>query len=110
MGFMEMLNNAAKEIQVTVKSRQGTKDNDCKCCGSWRAHWTKHFGYSPSRCRGCGAKLPAEDLVGGHVIKVKSTDHKWYVVPLCKSCNNSEPFEFDVKLKDLVWVEECEKK
>lgn len=110
MGYMEEINNAAKEIEVTVKSRRGTKDNDCKCCASWLAHWTQHTGFTPSWCRGCEAKLSAKDLVGGHVIKVNDADHKWYVVPLCKACNNSAPFEFNVKLKDLIWVDKCEKK
>ena len=97
--------------KVRVKSLQGTEDNSCKCCGSWRKHWSIHNGGVPALwCRGCGVLMPEKDLVGGHVFKVNSTDHKWYVVPLCKSCNNSKPFEFDVKLKELVWVEACEKK
>ena len=97
----------SREIPVTVKSIKGTAVHSCSCCESWRDHWTKHTGFTPAWCRGCRAKLPAEDLVGGHVVKVNSSDRRWYIVPLCSACNNSDPFEFEVKLKDLVLADEC---
>lgn len=34
------------------------------------------------------------DLVGAHVQKAYSTDQKWYIVPLCSSCNQrTDTFE-----------------
>jgi hypothetical protein len=43
--------------------------------------WTK-----ATECKSvlCSAKT---DLVGAHVIKVDSSDGKWYIVPLSKACN-----------------------
>lgn len=90
----------SKELFITVK-------NGYPCCSSWLDHWTKHTGRTPAWCRGCRVRLPAEDLVGGHVVKVNSSDRRWYIVPLCSACNNSHPFEFKVKLKDLALADEC---
>ena len=78
------------DVFITVKS---TKYNSCL------SDWVKHKGFHPVWCRGCGSRT--KDLVGRYVIKVNSSDRKWYSVPLCSSCNNSAPFEFKVKLKDL---------
>lgn len=73
-------------------------------CLTWIEHWNinkypkqdKKAGF----CRGCKAKT--SDLVGGHVIKINSSDRKRYIVPLCSSCNNTKNLEFEVKESDLV--------
>lgn len=94
-------------MSILVKNRNHTTDNDSKCCGTWIAHWKKHKGVSPSWCRGCSKK--EKELVGGHVNKVgNNTDDKWYIVPLCKSCNGTKDKEFYVQTSDLVWVRQCE--
>ena len=82
---------------VKVKNLHGK--NDCSCCDSWIDHWRKHTGknYGKLICRCCGESTT--EPVGGHVIKVNSTDKKRYIVPLCQACNNaSNEAEFDVKL------------
>lgn len=52
---------------------------------SWLAYWEAQTGKnaffcSASDCYGTG-------LVGAHVRKAYSDDSKWYIVPLCSSCN-----------------------
>ena len=93
---------------VKVKNLHG--QTDCTCCDSWIDHWVKHTGkiYNKYICHCCG-EVTIEP-VGGHVIKVNSTDKKRYIVPLCKSCNQaSNETEFDVELEDLVWVDACDR-
>ena len=57
-------------------------------------YWCKHR-YKVYVCASCGNGC-CHDLVGAHVQKVNSNDKKWYIVPLCKSCNQkNEPFNVD---------------
>ena len=69
-------------------------------CRTWIEHWNINYGKRAVFCRGCGIKISS--LVGGHVIKINSSDRKRYIVPLCSSCNNTENLEFEVKESDLV--------
>ena len=92
---------------VLVKNRNHTTDYDSDCCGTWIAHWKKHKRMIPTVCRGCGGT--GMELVGGHVNKVGNyTDDRWYIVPLCKSCNGTPNKKFYVDSSDLVWVRACE--
>lgn len=52
---------------------------------SWLDYWEKQTGKTVSICgvRGCSDS----DLVGGHVMKVNSTDKHYYITPICRSCN-----------------------
>ena len=71
---------------------------------SWRRNWddlTVFFQFPLEIrntiyvCASCGNGC-YHDLVGAHVQKVNSNDKKWYIVPLCKSCNQkNEPFNVD---------------
>ena len=38
-------------------------------------------------CPTCGRSFYPKDWDGCHVQKAESYDKSWYVVPLCKSCN-----------------------
>jgi len=69
---------------MKVTNINGTSDNTCKC-GSWLAHWKKFSGQSITFCpvENCLEK----DLVGAHVQKDSTTDHNWYILPLCKTHN-----------------------
>lgn len=69
-------------------------------CSSWIEHWNINQGKKAGVCRGCGVKTTG--LVGGHVIKIDSSDRKRYIVPLCSSCNNTKNLEFEVKESDFV--------
>lgn len=93
---------------IRVKNITGTGDNPCKCCDSWIEHWIKHTKKSPTCCYACKEKKTY--LVGGHVHKVSNIDQRWYIVPLCDSCNKKkESFGFYVLESDLVAARACEK-
>ena len=72
---------------MKVTNINGTSDNTC-LCGSWLKHWENYNSAGQSKpilCPACGIHLVE---VGAHVQKYNSSDEKWYIVPLCKSCNN----------------------
>lgn len=66
---------------------------------SWIEYWmnnTNLFVDKSIKCQRCKKLTSVKDLEGGHVQKVLSSDKKWYIVPLCKSCNHREGiFEID---------------
>lgn len=72
---------------MKVTNINGTSDHDCSC-GSWLKHW-ENYNYlgqkRPLICPACGSPFVE---VGAHVQKHASADEKWYIVPLCKGCNN----------------------
>ena len=60
---------------------------------SWLEYWEKQTGVKKSTCG--ASNCSNGDLVGAHVQKVNSTDKKYYITPLCRSCNQRTD-EFDV--------------
>ncbi len=87
---------------VKVKNLHGTNDNDPPV-GSWKLFWEMKTGRKFSICSNVLCNEEATD--GGHVIKVDSYDRSWYIVPLCKKCNNPDNRQqFTVDSKDLVKV------
>ena len=71
-----------------VKNLRGTSDNPPRNSKTWLEHWkdhaVKHAGYChASDCHEFGR----ENLVGAHVIRCDSPDRTWYIVPLCRGCN-----------------------
>lgn len=89
---------------VVVKNLNGTADNKPpKGYGSWLEWWIAQTGKKSPYCSCTDCLDPAE--VGAHVKKVNSDDNRWYIVPLCKSCNGkSSDTTFTVKEADLVEV------
>lgn len=88
-----------------VKNLNGTSDNDPKKKGysSWKSFWEDKTGREFSSCSCSGCLESAS--VGAHVQKVSLDDRKWYIVPLCNSCNVSKKDEvFEVRNDDLVAV------
>lgn len=90
-----------------VKNLNGTSKFKAKNGKAWLKNWEEQteriaFGCCNSDCYNLG------ELVGAHVQKCSSnTDNKWYIVPLCKSCNGKESTEeFNVDFDDLVLVNE----
>lgn len=71
---------------MKVKNLNGTSTNKCKC-GSWLAHWERFSGKKAVKCavKNCNNKA----VSGGHVQLAISTDHSWYIIPLCIECNNN---------------------
>ena len=94
---------------ITIKNINGTTDNICKC-GSWLKHWKKFSGQKILFC--IESSCTGYNLVGAHVQKANSTDHTWYIIPLCKEHSKSKG-EIEV-LNDYTFVsankqETCEK-
>lgn len=70
---------------MTIRNINGTSDSTCKC-GSWLDHWRKFSGQQvPAYCP--ADKCYEKTEVGAHVQKDDSSDHSWYIYPLCKKCN-----------------------
>ena len=72
---------------------------------TWKEFWEDETGrkFGMCSCKDCTSRAE----VGAHVQKSDSTDHKWYIVPLCKADNNKASWEhFEVKTADLVPVNE----
>ncbi len=69
-----------------VKNINGTSDTTCKC-GSWLQHWKNFTIQTATYCS--ITSCINTDLLGAHVQKANSIDNNWYIVPLCRSHNNS---------------------
>ena len=88
-----------------VKNLNGTSDNDPQTKGylSWREFWEEKTGRNFSSCS-C-SECTSSANVGAHVQKDGADDKKWYIVPLCDSCNVSKKnVVFKVRDNDLVAV------
>jgi hypothetical protein len=86
-----------------VKNLNGTTDNRPPYgFSSWKDWWEaktgRRFGFCS--CSSCSQRA----TVGAHVQKV-GMDRKWYIVPLCGSCNTGKKnVQFYVADADLVAV------
>lgn len=72
-------------------------------CKSWLHHF-RQFGQGSSAS--CSVReCVSEAQVGGFIQEFVGEDKSWYVVPMCKSCNNTmlEPFY----LKDNITPAPC---
>lgn len=61
--------------------------------GSWLQFWEHFAGKVITRnerwiCPACGKSVLGSNFDGCHVQKADSTDQKWYIAPLCDSCNH----------------------
>ena len=94
---------------MRVKNLNGTSQRTCKC-GSWLKHWENFGGCVTTICSVVNCGEIAE--VGGHVQKI-GNDNRWYIIPLCKSCNNKKGEELeiydDIKLVSANVSETCGK-
>jgi len=52
---------------------------------SWLDYWVTQTRQAVFFCPACYQSRDA--LVGAHVQKAYSGDNRWYIVPLCPSCN-----------------------
>ena len=91
---------------MRVKNAKGTSrwsSPTCKC-RTWIEHWKNNAAVNiPSRCPACGNVIKDKsDWDGAHVKKIKSYDERYYIVPLCSSCNSRNDLEFDVDRDYLV--------
>ncbi len=59
---------------------------------SWVEYWAKKTGSKSFFCS--ASNCFSSNLVGAHVQKANSTDNRWYIIPLCSSCNQrTDTFE-----------------
>ena len=74
---------------------------------SWLNYWEINSGYIlknniPYQCPACGKFFLRENLDGCHVQKANNPfDSKWYIVPLCNTCNHSNE-KLDVGYAPLI--------
>ena len=55
---------------------------------SWLNYWEcMKLSALPYYCPACGKVVTREHFDGCHVQKLDLTDFKWYIIPLCDSCN-----------------------
>lgn len=89
---------------ISVKNLNGTADNPVPApYSSWIEFWKAKSGKkTPTKCPKCGQQLT--DPVGAHV-KKSSQDRHWYIVPICRGCNQANT-SFEVEESLLVPVNE----
>ena len=74
-------------LSMYVKNINGSGRSSAPCgYSSWLEYWKEKSGESIYSCS--ASNCLGTDLVGAHVQKAYSEDESWYIVPLCKSCNN----------------------
>ncbi|MBQ9546384.1 MAG: hypothetical protein IJU90_03760 [Bacteroidales bacterium] len=68
---------------------------------SWLNYWEENMkkplkDYMEYECPACKNYFTRQHFDGCHVQKADSSDGKWYIVPLCDSCNHcNEPMDID---------------
>ncbi len=86
---------------VKVKNVNGSgRFENPKGYNTWLDYWENQSGKTAWRCSATDChKIGRINLVGAHVCKVSSYDARWYIVPLCKGCNNrTDEFYVDEEL------------
>lgn len=88
---------------MRVHNLNGTADNTADApYHTWIRFWNANSRYNqPLTCPRCGELLV--DAVGAHVQKDTMYDRKWYIVPICRGCNQANT-SFDVEAHLLVPV------
>lgn len=75
---------------TTVQNIHGTSNRRPSGADTWEEYWTQRKGPFTT-CSNAACTNAAE--VGAHVKKTYSLDNHWYIVPLCRACNNlTTPF------------------
>lgn len=89
-----------------VKNLNGTSDSKPKGYDDWKDFWEKKTNRKFKKCSCTECENNAE--VGAHVKRVclhdlkGFEDDRWYIVPLCKKCNNTNnKKEFYIDMYDL---------
>lgn len=83
---------------IKVKNLLSTGDRKPNGYYSWIEFWEAKTDSKATRCGAIDCRA-TNNLVGAHVIKAISSDNRWYIVPLCKGCNNrTDEFYVDLQL------------
>ena len=90
---------------ISVKNLNGTADNPAPApYSSWIEFWEKATGEEARICHRVGC-YSTQNLVGAHVQLDDPNDDRWWIVPLCQSCNCKRGGHFTVE-GPLVWTED----
>ena len=75
---------------IKIKNVNGSSRFDCPAgYASWLDYWEAKSGKTAWICSASGCVNGGRsNLVGAHVQKANSYDNSWYIVPLCRGCNN----------------------
>ena len=91
-----------------VKGSSKVSPNSSFRYDSWLNYWEQNSGIildknTLYKCPACGKGFYRTNFDGCHVQKANSTDQKWYIMPLCDSCNHRTDTP-DVNEKRLIDV------
>lgn len=78
-----------------VKGSSKVSPNPPSGYKSWLEYWevnsrNKLNSFQYYSCPACGRSFLRMNFDGCHVQKVDSDDKKWYIIPLCDSCNHTK--------------------
>jgi len=94
-----LLNMTTNTCAVLVKNLEKTSDDKAPDGLAWFKYWMEKTNSKKRTCSNIKCNNSG-NLEGAHVQKVNSTDRDYYIVPLCKECNNHNNVEpFKVKAK-----------
>ena len=76
-----------------IKGSSKVSEKSPKGYSSWLDYWEQNVNFTLKpgdkyKCPACGKSFTRDNFDGCHVQKVDSTDQKWYIIPLCDSCNH----------------------
>lgn len=98
MRFKNPMPHSPREETILVKNVSPSPNYS----GSLIRDWEAFKGKEAIKCACCGKTLTVDDKIGGHVIKTTGITIDYYVVPLCKACNNAKNTKpFSVNEEDL---------
>ena len=94
----ESLENNLDDVVNVINVNHGTDDNT-----NYIAQWEIYKDRDRKGCANlnCNNYKGCDALVGGHVKIKGSDDGRWYITPLCHSCNAQDGLEMVVYKKDL---------
>ena len=91
-----------------IKGSSKVSEKPPKDYASWLDYWEKNTKFTLKegykyKCPACRKAFERANFDGCHVQKVDSTDQKWYIIPLCDSCNHrtDTPDIGDIRLVDV---------
>lgn len=94
-------------MSVTIHNVKGSSKISKKApypYGSWLQYWEAKANFTIKantsyNCPACGKAITREHFDGCHAQKVSLFDQKWYIIPLCDSCNQrKDSFSVDESL------------
>ncbi len=76
-----------------IKGSSKVSEKPPRGYSSWLDYWEVNANRklktgTKYKCPACGKAFERENFDGCHVQKVDSTNSKWYIIPLCDSCNH----------------------